>query len=939
MLTWNEIRARCAAFSERWKDACDEDADAKSFWDELFTCFGANRRQVASFESPVRMLNGNLGYIDLLWKGTLLVEHKSLGKDLTAARSQGLDYIERLKAHERPRWLVTSDFARIIVHDLQTGQTVEIALANLAAQAEALGLLAGYEPKRPTEEAPVNIEAVMRLGSLYDAMKDGGYPEHDLPLFLVRVMFCLFAEDTGVFGRDVFTDFITYRTQEDGGDLGPRLAQFFQVLDTPKDKRGTHLDELLANLDYVNGSLFSGRLAFAEMTSPMRSALLACTEFDWSRVSPAIFGSLFQGVMDDKERRAVGAHYTGERDILKVINPLFLDALRAELSAILTGPDRGREAKLEAFHNKLAALQFLDPACGCGNFLIITYRELRKLEIQVLRALHGGGQRVIDVSLLTRVRVEQFHGIEIEEFPATIARVAMWLMDHIENLELGHSFGQSFTRLPLTGSAHIVHGNALHLDWKEVLPPEKCSYILGNPPFVGKQYMSSAQKEDLTRAWKNAPGTGVLDFVTGWWVTTAEYMRGANHIRCAFVSTNSICQGEQAGLLWGRILAPFGYKIHFAHRTFTWQSEARGKANVHCVIVGFGHPEAWGSAPKRIFDYDGDANESTVSSVTNISPYLVQGPDSVVISRAEPLCPVPPIAFGSMPNDGGNLLLSPAEKEALLEAEPAAAPFIRPFLGSEEFINGLERWCLWLKDASPGQLRNLPLVLKRVEAVRAARAGSSREATRKLAAYPSLFGEDRQPKTRYLLIPGVSSERRKYVPLGFLPPEVIASNLVNVVDGGTVYHLGIISSTMHMAWLRQVGGRLKSDYRYSAKLVYNNFPWPMEATEEQKSRVEQLAQGVLDARALFPGSTLADLYDPLAMPPALAKAHEALDRAVERCYRKEPFESDRQRVEYLFALHERLTAPLAVEGKKKKKDTNRDTRSLRSKTQDTRIGP
>jgi hypothetical protein len=402
MLSWNEIRARCAAFAEHWSDASDEDADAKSFWDHLFTCYGANRRQVASFEAPVRMLNGNIGFIDLIWKGKLLVEHKSRGKDLNEARSQGLDYIERLKPHERPRWLVTSDFARFHIHDLHNGHEDSLLLTDLAAHAELFGFLAGYEPKRPTSEAPVNLEAVARLGGLYDAMKAGGYPEDDLPMFLVRVLFCLFAEDTGVFGRDVFTDFITYRTQEDGSDLGPRLEQFFRVLDTPKDRRQRHTDELLTGLEYVNGALFTGHLAFAEMNSAMRTALLACTEFDWSRISPAIFGSLFQGVMDAAERRAIGAHYTAEDNILKVIGPLFLDALKAELAAILTGPERGREAKLEAFHNKLAALNFFDPACGCGNFLIITYREIRKLEIQVLKALHPHGQLVTDVSLLSQ---------------------------------------------------------------------------------------------------------------------------------------------------------------------------------------------------------------------------------------------------------------------------------------------------------------------------------------------------------------------------------------------------------------------------------------------------------------------------------------------------------------------------------------------------------
>jgi hypothetical protein len=919
MLSWNEIRARCAAFAEHWSDASDEDADAKSFWDHLFTCYGANRRQVASFEAPVRMLNGNIGFIDLIWKGKLLVEHKSRGKDLNEARSQGLDYIERLKPHERPRWLVTSDFARFHIHDLHNGHEDSLLLTDLAARAELFGFLAGYEPKRPTSEAPVNLEAVARLGGLYDAMKAGGYPEDDLPMFLVRVLFCLFAEDTGVFGRDVFTDFITYRTQEDGSDLGPRLEQFFRVLDTPKDRRQRHTDELLTGLEYVNGALFTGHLAFAEMNSAMRTALLACTEFDWSRISPAIFGSLFQGVMDAAERRAIGAHYTAEDNILKVIGPLFLDALKAELAAILTGPERGREAKLEAFHNKLAALNFFDPACGCGNFLIITYREIRKLEIQVLKALHPHGQLVTDVSLLSKVRVSQFHGIEIEEFPAQIARVAMWLMDHIENVELGYAFGLSLTRLPLVESANIVCGNALQIDWQDVIAPEKCSFILGNPPFVGKQYMSDAQKEDLRRVWKNAPGTGTIDFVTAWHALAAEYMAQARHVRTAFVSTNSICQGEQAGLVWGRLLAPYGNKILFAHRTFAWQSEARGKAHVHCIIVGFGHPDSFVGQARRIFDYDLNPEHPVISEAKSISPYLVEANDSVATPRSRPLCDVSEMIYGSKPTDGGHLIIEDEDHAKFIEENPSCAKYVRPFRGSVEFINGRNRWCLWLHEANPIDIRSSPGVIARIEAVRAFRLASPKEATRKDAATPSLFAEPRQPSSDYLLVPSVSSERRRYIPIGFMDQSVVASNLVFVVPYADKWMFGILCSEMHMAWTRITCGRLKSDFRYSNKLVYNNYPWPQDATEASRAGVEKAAQAVLDARAQFPGSTLADLYDPVAMPPALAKAHAALDLAVDRCYRKEPFHTDRERVEYLFALYEKLAAPLAAPAKKPRK--------------------
>ena len=910
----NEIRARCAQFAEKWRDATDEDADAKSFWDDLFTCFGLMRRQVARFEAPIRMLSGTIGFIDVLWKAKLLVEHKSKGKDLAAAKSQGLDYIERLKPQERPRYLVACDFGRFEVHDLHTGAVETFTLEELPQKADALGFLAGYEPKRPVEEAPVNIEAVVRLGSLYDAMKAGGYPDHDLQRFLVRVMFCLFAEDTGIFGKDVFTDFLNYRTNEDGSDLGPRLAQFFQILDTTKEKRQKNLDELLTGLEYVNGSLFAGQLAFAEMDAKMRAALLACTEFDWSRISPAIFGSLFQGVMDGKERRAAGAHYTSEENILKVINPLFMDALRAELASILTGPERGREQKLHAFHDKLASLQFLDPACGCGNFLIITYRELRKLEIEILKVLHGHGQLVMDIGELNKVRVSQFHGIEIGEFPAEIARVAMWLMDHIENVELGYAFGQSFTKLPLVEFANIVHGNALRIDWKDVLPPEKCSYILGNPPFVGSKLLSVEQRADMETVWGKLKGAGVLDFVTAWYRLSAEYIQGTG-IRCAFVSTNSIAQGEQPGIIWGELFQHWQLKIHFAHSTFMWESEARGKAHVHCVIIGFGVLDV---EPKKLFDYENGVSDGLMTMVRNISPYLVEGGDFALPNRSSPICAVPQIGIGNKPIDGGLYLFTEEEKNAFITEEPASAKWFRKWLGSDEFINGWHRWCLWLGECPPNELKAMPKALERVEAVRDLRLASKSEPTRKLARTPTRFHVENFPPSSFLVIPKVSSERRPYIPIGFMTPPTLCSDLVFILPNASLFHLGMLSSNMHMAWTRRVCGRLKSDYRYSVGIVYNNFPWP-EPTDSQKATVETCAQAVLDARGIYPECTLADLYDPLAMPPELAKAHAALDRAVEKCYRPEPFQSDRERVEFLFALYEKLAAPLALAEKKPSK--------------------
>jgi hypothetical protein len=625
----------------------------------------------------------------------------------------------------------------------------------------------------------------------------------------------------------------------------------------------------------------------------------------------ADFGSLFQGVMESRERRRSGGHYTSERDILKVIGPLFLDDLRVEFDRI-----ENNKTELKRFHQKLASLRFFDPACGCGNFLVIAYRELRLLEIEVLAALHRG-QRQLDIHNLSLIDVDAFYGIEISEWPAKIAEMAMWLMDHQMNLRLSEAFGQYYVRLPLRKSPTIVCGNALRLDWNEVLPSEQCSYVLGNPPFVGKQFATTEQKADMEFVWKRVKGAGVLDYVTAWYRKAAEYIRGTR-IVVGFVSTNSISQGEQVGVLWNELFTQHRLKIHFAHRTFTWESEVRGKAHVHVVIVGFG---AFDTENKIIYDYDEDGEKVTASSAINISPYLVEGSDLVILSRGEHICGAPEIVFGNMPNDGGHLLLSEEVRVDLLKKEPEAKRFIRPFLGAQEFINGERRWCLWLKDATANEIRAMPEVRSRVERVREHRQKSKRQNTQELANSPTLFGEIRQPDHQYLLIPRVSSENRRYIPMAFMPKTMIAGDAVLVIPHATAYHFGVLSSVMHMAWVRQVAGRLESRYRYSNTLVYNNFPWPQEPSEKQQAAVETAAQAVLDAREehLTRGATLAELYDPLATPPTLLAAHKALDRAVDRCYRNQPFANDRQRVEYLFALYEKLTKPSLVDGGTKMK--------------------
>lgn len=918
-LSMNEIRARCAKFADTWKDAADEHADSKSFWDGLFEAYGANRRQLARFEHPVRMPGGTTKFVDVLWKSTMLAEQKSRGKNLDAARTQGQDYIPYLRPDERPRYLVVSDFARFDVEDLHTGDRHQFKLEELADNASVLGFLGGYQPRRPSLEAPVNIKAVELLGDLHDALKEGNYPAHDLERLLVRILFCHFAEDTGLFDPDAFSDYIINRTREDGSDLGSQIEQFFSVLDTPKDQRQKLLDEALVGLPYVNGNVFSGRLPVAAMDRGMRDALLRCVDFDWSQVHPGIFGSLFQGVMDSKERRAAGAHYTSEENILRLLNPLIMDELRAELAAIKNDRSSRRLVKLEEFHRKLAALQFFDPACGCGNFLVIAYREMRRLEIEVLKELYGDAQQITDIALLSRVSVTNFHGIEIGEFACAIARVAMWFMEHIMNTELSYAFGRYFISLPLVHSAQILHANSLRTDWKEFLPPSDNVVVLGNPPFIGQTYRTDEQNEDQRTVLGDIRMVNSMDYVACWYAKAVDYMCGTKALG-AFVSTNSITQGEQVAPLWSH-LGKKGLVIHFAHRPFAWASEARGKAHVHVVIIGFGNFEREG---RHIYTHSEDG--LVVEKARNINGYLVDGPNVLVGSRSQPLCAVPRITKGNQPSDGGNLILTEEEKKELLKGEPQAERFLRKYVGAEEFLNNKPRFCLWLKDADPSQLKKCSKVMARVDAVRQFRLRSTAKPTREKAATPQLFFFSPHPERSYMAIPEVSSERRVYIPVGYMEKDVIASNKLWIIPQAEQYHFGVISSLMHMGWMRVVSGRLESRYQYSGSVTYNNFPWPS-PDEAQRKAVEAAAQAVLDARAAHPTATLADLYDPASMPPDVAKAHAALDKAVDRCYRAEPFTSERERVEHLFALYEKLTAPLAPTAAAKKRRTKKTATS------------
>lgn len=935
-LSWNEIRQNAIRFSREWSGETEERAEAQTFWNEFFAVFGMKRRQVASFEERVQSVKGK-HRIDLFWKGKLLAEHKSRGQDLGKATSQAFNYIQELinegRQDECPRYVAISDFERMVLYDLEPDEQLELQRASFTDGIETVefpikdfhrhikhfAFIAGLKTQRLREQDPANLKATKLMANLHDELEKGGYEKPELERLLVRILFCLFADDTGVFDADSFTLFIENRTREDGYDLGMQLQRLFEVLDTPEEKRGHIRDEELLAFPYINGELFTERLHFAEFTPAMREALLNACDFQWDRISPAIFGSLFQGVMDDKERRKIGAHYTSERDILKLIGPLFLDGLRAEFEQIAADRSSRRKSRLEAFQQKLGSLKLLDPACGCGNFLVIAYRELRRLELEALKLLHNAEEvqqlNAIDLQLLSQVDVDQFYGIEIEIWPSRIAETALWLTDHQMNRELSEAFGQIFLRIPLKKSPHIHHANALRIDWNDVLPANECSYVLGNPPFVGGKYQSPQQKDDVKAVAGDIKGFGLLDFVTMWYLKAADYIQDTR-TECAFVSTNSICQGEQVGILWPELFQN-GVKINFAHRTFSWQSEASGAAHVHVVIIGFA---LYDKERKIIYEYNDIKGEPEAIPAAHINPYLVDATPLAIANRNRALCAVPELVFGSMPNDGGHLLLETEEKAVVLQHEPELSAYIRPILGSREFINNQERWCIWLLDASPSLISNSDELKNRIARVKSHREASNRQTTRLLARTPSLFGERRQPTTPYLLIPSVSSERRPYIPIGFLPPEVIASNLCLTVSDATPYHFGILSSAMHMAWVRQVCGRLKSDFRYSAKLVYNNYPWPVEATDAQKERIAEAAQGVLDARQKYldAGSTLADLYDPLAMPADLLKAHQELDRTVDKAYRGTKFESERERVEFLFALYEKLTTPLTAEPKKKR---------------------
>ena len=908
-VTKRAIREAAARFAKRWEDATSEQSESHSFWDDFFDIFGIDRKLVGQYEKHAeRLSTGEKGRIDLFVPQKLAVEHKSAGKDLEGAMRQLLDYLPSIPDEEAPRMAVACDFQRFKFHDYETRDEGVFPLKELPDNVERFWWLAGHDQKADFASAEeLNLAATMLMRDLHDELERAGYDDHSRRVWLTRVLFCVFADSTAVWDSGLFASYVA-QSRKDGQDLGGRIATLFQVLDKPENERSPAMDDHLAHFAYINGDLFAEQIPIAHCTPAARKALLEVCRFNWAAISPAIFGSLFQEVITPAERREIGAHYTSEENIMRVIRPLFLDSLEKELAAADTLP------KLEAFHAKLASLTFFDPAAGCGNFLVVAYRELRRLETETLEAIfakratrrgaagESAGQQVTSLEMVLKVGVSQFYGIEIEEFPARIASTALYLADHIANREASEAFGQYFVRFPIQANPHILIANALDTDWNTLLPSGRADYVYGNPPFVGFRLRTEEQKADMARVMPtSAPRR--IDYVLGWYAKALDYI--GPQTRCAFVSTNSITQGEQASALHS-LLERRGATIEFAHRTFAWTSEARGKAHVHVVIVGFAKTPG---GRRRLYFYPDLHAEGTEEAAREINVYLVDSPMVGVAKRNKPLGEVPELAIGSKPNDGGNLILTAEQRDSL--PEDLKEKFTRRLYGAQELLQGVERWCLWLAEATPTELRKWPELKERLENVRDHRLASTNAYTQDAAATPALFWSDMQPAGEYLAVPEVSSENYRVAPMTYLGARDIATNKLYTIEAAPLWLFGVLQSAMFTLWTRTVGGRLKSDPSISPGSVYNTFPFPS-LTAPQQQRIEGRAEAVLDARAEFPEATLADLYSPLSMPKNLVTAHDALDKAVDAAFApRSKLELDQERLSVLFDRYIATTEQLA----------------------------
>jgi hypothetical protein len=921
--SWNEIRANATTFVARWEGTADENAEAQSFWNEFLGIFGIDRKRVATFEARARRTStGGRGRIDLFWPGTLVAEHKSAGKDLTHAEEQALDYLDSIDQDNFPGVIITSDFGNFRVRDLGgDNEPFTFPLSKLPEEIDRFGFIAGYQKRKfgDAVEVEANIQAAKLMGDLYEELARTGYEGHDASVLMTRLLFLMFGDDTGMWEKGLFGEFIETRTNQDGSDLGSQLAFLFQILDKAEEKRPDTMDELLQRFPYVNGHLFSDRIDIPAFDRRMRDELVKCTEFDWSKISPAVFGSLFQAVKSKEARRTLGEHYTTEHNIMRALAPLFLDELWAEYQSI-----KDNAGRLERFHDKLADIKVMDPACGCGNFLVIAFRELRRLELATLtrlQELRGEKQLHLDVSTMVRVTLNNFYGIEIEEWPARIAETAMFLVDQQANHELARAFGNAPDRLPIMQAVKITICNALRTDWESVLPASQCSYLVGNPPFIGHARTSKEQQQDKDYVFSDFPRAsraGRLDYVACWYAKAIRYLSGQTG-RAAFVSTNSITQGEQAREM-GPLLSDDAFEIDFAHRTFSWSSEASGAANVQVVIIGFSHRGQ--AKSKRIFDYPDVKSEPVEFQTKHINIYLADSAVASIDKHTRPIWNVPTLTTGSMPQDGGGLIIEEDELATAM-ADPVCAKYIRRLISAHGMLHNENRWCLWLVDANPADLRSSPEIRRRLDIVVKTRLASPTASAREGAKTPALFLSIRQPERRWLAVPAHSSERRRIIPMAFFGPEDISHNSGMMVEDADDYLFGVLHSTMFNTWVRAVAGRLESRIRISADVSYNAFPFPDDSNLEKRERVSSAARSVIAVREEFPDACLADLYDPLTMPIGLVKAHDQLDAAIDAMYAARKFAGDADRLEFLFQRYAELVAADKLFSDKPEKKTRK----------------
>ena len=917
MKTDKQQAVAAAAFAERWKGRGYERGESQPFWiDLLSNVYGIETPSdgFITFEDH-RMVDAS-NFIDGRIPSTkVLIEQKSLGKDLRAGIrqsdgsllnpfQQARRYVVSLPVSEHPRWIVTCNFSEFLVYDMEqpNGEPEQILLENLGKEYYRLQFLVDAKSDHLSKEMEVSIQAGEIVGRIYEALLkqyDDNSPEalRWLNILCVRLVFCLYAEDAGIFSRDQFHDFLVIYEAK---DLRRALRDLFEVLNTPSEKRSKYLQEELAAFPYTNGGLFEEEIEIPQFTEELKETLLqnASLDFDWSEISPTIFGAVFESTLNPETRRSGGMHYTSIENIHKVIDPLFLNDLRRELDEILEEKvEKQRIHKLDSYQDKLASLTFLDPACGSGNFLTETYLSLRRLENEAIRERYHGQTMMGEFVDAVKVSINQFYGIEINDFAVTVATTALWISEAQMLTETEHIIHHDIDFLPLKSYTNIYEGNALRTDWETIVPKDHLNYIIGNPPFVGYAYQTKEQKEDLKDLMKGFGNN--IDYVAGWYYKASELIQNTD-AKCALVSTNSITQGEQVAAIWKPMFEKFGIHFDFAYRTFRWDSEASLKAHVHCVIIGF-------SACNSLREKAIYLNNNQSIHADNINGYLLDAPTIFIEKNSKPLCDVPYMIRGSSPIDDGNLLLTIEEKEEYLQKEPQGEKYLRPFMMGKDFINRKPRWCFWLVGANPSDLKGCPILKKRIEAVREFRLKSSKAATVQSAETPTLFGEMRPCESEYVAIPKVTSENRRYVPIDYLKEDIIAGDKLFQMPNASVYHFGVLTSNVQMAWMRAVCGRLKSDYSYSNTIVYNNFPWP-NPTDEQRTKIEKTAQAILDARALYPDSSLADLYDELTMPVELRRAHQDNDRAVMQAYGfpvKTMTES--QCVAELFKLYQQLT--------------------------------